>query len=449
MKRIISLLILISLLALGTVSADPGSPWSKYVTADKNLSFHYPSGWKVSTDGSMVAVENTATEEELLMTMIPFDPLKSPQDLANGFLAMLKKVSPNIRAFNWRSQTESAGIQVIFDLADTNNGKEYSGLGIVIKSNQQALWFSYLAPASGYYQVRGANILQGFIGSLYYGSASQSPNIDYSVKRAEKIDRNSEAFMFVLEFALGAPFTRSQENVILDELKGSWRFMSEEELQQYDQYPVLVQSILKMGQKDLENLRAELEKSVREWLVETDQSDPAVKIINNQLKSRGQVVIEGNPPLTDMSLTAYSEIIAYSRLLQQNPAAKPEQVTQESVNEIKQQVIKVWKSFSITDRKDIATTPGLWVCLRVQIRNGSQEEQDRVRANLKKLAAETSGIDTTNSTDSKTNSGAGSEAAKPISMGAHWSMMQIQQQTFNHYMWSQGFNYNPTFGKMW
>jgi len=48
MKRIISLLILISLLALGTVSADPGSPWSKYVTADKNLSFHYPSGWKVS-----------------------------------------------------------------------------------------------------------------------------------------------------------------------------------------------------------------------------------------------------------------------------------------------------------------------------------------------------------------------------------------------------------------
>lgn len=157
----------------------------------------------------MVAVENTATEEELVMTMIPFDQLKSPQDLANGFIAMLKKVSPNFRAFNWRSKTESAGIQVIFDLADTNNGKEYSGLGIVIKSNQQAFWFSYLAPASGYYQVRGANILQGFIGSLNYGSASQSPNIDYSVERAERIDRNSEAFMFVLEFALGAPFTRS------------------------------------------------------------------------------------------------------------------------------------------------------------------------------------------------------------------------------------------------
>ena len=112
MKRIISLLILISLLALGTVSADPGSPWSKYVTADKSLSFHYPSGWSVSTDGSMVAVENSATEEELVMTMIPFDQLKSPQDLANGFIAMLKNSSPNFRAFNWRSQTESASLVV-------------------------------------------------------------------------------------------------------------------------------------------------------------------------------------------------------------------------------------------------------------------------------------------------------------------------------------------------
>jgi len=73
------------------------------------------------------------------------------------------------------------------------------------------------------------------------------------------------------------------------------------------------------------------------------------------------VVIAGEPPLTDMSLTAYSEIIAYSRLLQQNSKAKPEQISQKSVNEIKQQVKKVWKSFSTADRQDIATTPGLMV----------------------------------------------------------------------------------------
>ena len=449
MKKIISLLILSSLLILGTISADSESLWSKYTADDESFSFHYPSGWKVSSNDSIVVAENSTTDEQLVMAMIPFDQSKSTQDLANGFLVMLKNDNPNISASNWRSQPESADIQVIFDLADNNNGKEYSGIGIVIKSDQQAIWFSYFAPASGYFQVRGSNILQGFIGSLTSGSASKAPSIDYSVKTAEKIDRNANAFMFVLEFALGAPFTQSQEDVILYELKDGWRCMSEEELQKYDQYPTLVQTILKMEQTDLEKLRSDLEKSIREWLDETDQSDRAVKIINNQLKSRGQVVIDEEPPLTDMSLTAYSEIIAYSRLLQQNPIAKPEQISQESVNEIKQQVIKVWESFSITDRQDIATAPGLWICLRVQLQNGSQAEQDKIRTNLKKLEAVTRNISTSNSTDPKTNGNTGSGTEEPISMAAHWCMMQMQQQTFNTYMWSRGFNYLPATGKMW
>jgi hypothetical protein len=210
-----------------------------------------------------------------------------------------------------------------------------------------------------------------------------------------------------------------------------------------------VQTVLKMGQKDLEKLRADLEKSVREWLDETDQSDQVVKIINGQLKSRGKVVIDGEPQLTEMSLTAYSEIIAYSRLLQLDSKAKPEQISQESVNEIKQQVKTVWKSFSITDRKDIATTPGLWVCMRVQLQNGSQAEQDKIRANLKKLEAVTHNIGTNNSTIPKTNSSAGSGTQKPMDMNSHWCLMQMQQQTFNTYMWSRGFNYLPATGKMW
>jgi hypothetical protein len=322
MKKIFSLLILSSLLVLGSVSADSSSLWSKYVAADKSYSIHYPSGWNVNSNDSLVEVENSTTDEQLMMVMIPFDQSKSPQDLADGFLAMLKNVNPNIHASNWRSKPESVEAQVTFDLADKSNGKEYSGLGIVIKLDQQAIWFSYFAPVPGYYQVRGSSLLQGFIGSLASGSASQAPNLDYSVKVAEQIDRNSKAFMFVLEFALGAPFTQSQEAVILDELKDGWRYLPEEELAKYEQYTIYMQAILKMGQKDLEKLRTELEKFVREWLDETDQSDQAVKIINNQLKSRGQVVIAGEPPLTDMSLTAYSEIIAYSRLLQQNSIAK-------------------------------------------------------------------------------------------------------------------------------
>lgn len=449
MKKVLFLLILSLLLILGSINADSVSLWSKYVAADKGYSLHYPRDWKVSSNDSTVVVENSKTDEQLVMAMIPFDSNKSPQDLANGFLVILKNDNPNINASNWQNQPESVDVQVVFNLTDKSSGKQYSGLGTVIKSEQQAIWFSYFAPSSAYYQVRGSNILQGFIGSLTSGSTSKAPNIDYNVKIAEKIDRNAKAFMFVLEFALGAPFTKSQEDMILGELKHGWRYMSEEEIQQYDQYPDLVQTILKMNQKDLEKLRGGLEKSIRQWLDETDQSDQAVKIIKSQLISRGKIVIAGEPPLTDMSLTAYSEIIAYSRLLQQNSSAKPEQISSKSVNEIKQQVIKVWGSFSVNDRQDIATAPGLWVCLRVQLQNGSKTEQDKIRASLKKLEAATHNIGTVSIADPKTNDSAGSGSGKPMSMSAHWSLMQMQQQTFNTYMWSRGFNYLPATGKMW
>jgi len=113
-----------------------------------SYSFHYPSGWKVISNDSTVGAENSKTDEQLIMVMLPFDQLKSPQDLANGLLDMLKNGNPNIRASHWQSLTESTDEQVIFDLADKIDGKEYSGLGIVVKSDQQAIWFSYFAPAS-------------------------------------------------------------------------------------------------------------------------------------------------------------------------------------------------------------------------------------------------------------------------------------------------------------
>jgi hypothetical protein len=76
-------------------------------------------------------------------------------------------------------------------------------------------------------------------------------------------------------------------------------------------------------------------------------------------------------------------------------------------------------------------------------------EQDKIRANLKELEAVTRDIGTNNSTDSKTNSSTGSGSEKPMSMSAHWCLMQMKQQTFNTYMWSQGFNYLPATGKLW
>lgn len=446
MKKLISLIIFVSLLFTGIGSVDAASIWSKYVAKDKSYSFHYPKGWKVSADDSIVAIENSKSDEQLLMVMLPFEKKKNSQQLAEGFIGLLKSDNPNVKASNWRS-LEMTSDHVVFDLTDKVNNKIQLGLGIVLKDEQQAIWFSYFSPEADYYQIKAYNILQGFIGSIAFGSSSVAPDIDYNTDVADAIDRNAKAFMFVLEFALGAPITQSQESVILKELKDSWRYMTEEELELYNQYPDVVKSIMKVKQKDLEKLRESLEETIEEWLDETDQSDPAVKIIKSTLKSRGKVLIKGEPPLTEMSLTAYSEIIAYSRLLQKDPKAKPEDITSKSVGDIKKQVKNVWKSFSDEDKKNIATAPGLWVCFRTQLRYGTKEEQKEVRDIIVKLEEVKEETKDNTITDPGDNSGTGKK--KQLDMTSHWSMMEIQKMTFNSYMRSRGFNYSITMGKMW
>lgn len=51
------------------------------------------------------------------------------------------------------------------------------------------------------------------------GSSLNDPNIISDDVLTARIDVNAKGFMFLLEFALGAPLTTSQECVILDELK--------------------------------------------------------------------------------------------------------------------------------------------------------------------------------------------------------------------------------------
>lgn len=444
MKKAVSFIVLLAMLFTCSFSyAGSIALWTKYTTADGSYSFHYPNspkGWKAEANESAVLIENTQTDEQLLMAMIPYNKSKSPTSLATDFINLLKAESPNVRASNWQTDPQAKNSQVFFDLTDKNNNKQYCGSGIVIKDNQQATWFSYISPATGYSRDRGISLLQGFIGSFASGSGSIAPEINYSSTYIARIDANAQGFLFVLEFALGAPFTKSQEQVILDELKAGWRLLTEEELAKYDQYPVLVKTILKMGQKDLDKLRIELEKSTREWIADSSDYDNAVKIIQDQLKTRGRNVIAGSPPLTEMSLNAYSEIIAYSRLLRQNPKALPDQISQDTVINVRKEVQSAWKSFTVNDRKDIATSPGLWFCIRTLMKNGSKTEQEKIRIQLLKLTPE--------SQSTKTSAKPGT-TSKPMSMAAHSSMLAIQQMTFNTYMWSRGFNYLPATGKMW
>lgn len=135
-----------------------------------------------------------------------------------------------------------------------------------------------------------------------------------------------------------------------------------------------------------------------------------------------------------MSLTAYSEIIAYSKLLKQDSKAMPEQVSQDSINAIKIQVTKSWNDFTLEEQKQVTRTPGLWFCLRTLINNGTTKEMDEVRSNLMKLSPERS---TTKGNETSSYSG------KPMDMTSHNVLMNMNSMTFNSYMWSQGFNYKP------
>lgn len=411
--------------------------WVKYAADQGGLSFNYPKGWKVEVDESAISIDNAETDEQLIMSMIPFDEDKNPTALATNFITLLQTNNPNMHASNWRTDPQTADSQVVFDLSDEIGEKEYSGSGIVIRDSQQAIWFSYFAPEPIYSHDRGNELLHGFIGSLASESESEDPDNNIDSDLIATIDSNAKGFIFVLEFALGAPFTANQEQIILDELKSNWYSLSEEELSNYDQYPLFAKQILTMSQEDLNVLREELEKTTMEWIDESPDSDKVVSIIRDHLNNKGKTVIAGDPPLTEMSLTAYSEIIAYSRLLRENPEATPEQISSDSVNDIKNQVQDSWATYTNEEQQQIATSPGIWFCLRTLVNNGSESEQDDVRGNLLKLTPETQTTDASNNSN------------KPMSMAAHNVMMNVQQMTFNTYMWSRGFNYSPAYGKMW
>ncbi len=257
-------------------------------------------------------------------------------------------------------------------------------------------------------------------------------------------EKNAKAFLFVLEFALGAPLTVGQERVILAELQDGWKDESPEELRKYDQYPRLVQVILKVGQAQLEGVRAELEKAVLQWIDDYRGKSESVNIIESELKRRGRVLVAGEPPLTEMAASAYCEIIAFSELLQSNPAADPEEIDDTTLQEIRQQLRRQWSAFSKADRELIGTAPGLWICQRTILTHGSAADQEKTRAQIRRLSA--GGGQTSVSGARNANDSGRALSNKLIE---HSILLQMQQQTFNTYMWSRGFNYNPTFGKMW
>lgn len=279
---------------------------------------------------------------------------------------------------------------------------------------------------------------------LAAGAAAPQQNAGPTVDdgAGAELDKVRRSFLFVLEFALGAPFTSGQEKLILGQFgPGWWEEKSAAEKKSFLQYPQVVAWILKAGQKDLEEMRASLEETTRQWLKESPASDPVVAMIRQRLAERGRTVVSGDPPLTEMAAAAFSELYAYSRLLRRDASALPEQVPAADVAGARGELLRAWPRFSAAERGQVATAPGLWLVLRTLAVHGDQAQR---RHALERLLSVTSNEATT-----VRGRPAGKDDGPVAAMLKHNVLMNIQQQTFNQYMWSRGFNYQPTYGKMW
>lgn len=258
------------------------------------------------------------------------------------------------------------------------------------------------------------------------------------------LDRVSRSFLFVLEFALGAPFTAAQEQLILEPFgPGWWAAKSDDEKQAFGQYPKIVAWILKAGQADLEAMRKTLEETTRDWMRSSAQSDPVVAMVRARLAERGRTVIAGEPPLTEMAASAFCELVACSRALRRDPEAPPARPGAGELAAVRGELLRAWPGFTAAERAQVAAAPGLWLVLRTLATHGDAGQQEAARRRLLAITANEAP-----SGPARGKSGVkGNDAVN--NMLKHNVLMNIRQQTFNSYMWSRGFNYQPATGKMW
>jgi hypothetical protein len=425
--RRVPCLILMLILSAGAVHA---AGWQKYVAVDESFSFYYPEGFVDQSDESVVDLSNGDTREQLLMIPLTYVAADSAQRHGEAMLKVLREQIPDLEASNWKSEDSAATCEIGY----TEEDARIRGQLILIKSEGNCVWFSYSAPAAGYSQARAIQLLVSIIGSLSDGTAAKEPEMS----PLSPLEGKARAFLFVMEFALRFPFTVQQEDLVLDELLKGWDKASPDDLKKYDAYPGLVQTIMNLDQKQLSSTQQELSKTVREWLDTSPQNDPAVAMVREQLAEQGKLLAAGTPALTVMAARAYSELMGYAELLQEDPAANPDDVEPEVVAQIQKSLVAEWPKLSQEQREQVADTPGLWLVLRGALEEGTAADRAKVNAMLEKLAPKQAPPKPAGKPASGKPASSAAGAA-PTSMAMHTSLMQIQQQTFNTWQWAMGF----------
>jgi hypothetical protein len=164
----------LGLLVAGGGSVAYASGWSKYVAPNRSFSFHYPTGWKVGVQGTMVVVVHPKTKEQLLVIFAAGAGTVSVDQLANRFIAAFKKANKTLRISNRRTLKK---VLVVFNAKWKEAGKTNLGVGMVLKKGEIGIWGSYGGPKKHYVMQRGWGNLAGMISSFAQGTGSRPPRV--------------------------------------------------------------------------------------------------------------------------------------------------------------------------------------------------------------------------------------------------------------------------------
>lgn len=435
----------ILLLLVLSAAACHAAGWTKYVAPEGAFSFHYPQGWKVQADEALVQAKSPDGTEDLLVILYPAEG-DTARGAAEAVLRSLQEQMPSLRVTQWGEEGKQ-GEFVRAKIGYTEEGRAFSGDIITVKAAGIAFWFAYSAPENRYSQSRAGAVLEGVMGSFSNDARSAAPEIVIPIVPWERLERNADAFIFVLEFGAGTAFSAARERVVRDEIIRAWADLPAEELAKYDEYPKLMKVILSLKQQELAELQAEIKQSVQEILAQSETS-PAIAAIAHQLSESNRALVEGPPALTVSAAEAYAELMGFAEVLAEKPAAGPEHVPDSLTSEIRGQLVKAWGSFSDQDKQAVLGSPALWMSVRMTFRQGTAQEKQAIRNSLVKLAPKPAP-----KPQAGTASGGGSAApgssgsSKPMDWVTHQTLMRMQQTTFNTYMWSRGFSGWTPMGK--
>lgn len=416
------------ILSLAIAPSWAASEWTRYIAPDEGFSLHYPTGWMAEPSDGALVLRSEETSEVVLLLVLPSSTGETARGCAEVAIAALGEQGWQLEPRGWRPEEPDAN-PVALHFGGRVGGGAVEGDCLTQLEDDGVLWLGYLRPEADYEEPRAFSILQGIAGSLTEGGDSQPPRVRIRGGRADGLAR---AFVFVLEFALGEPLAAEEEGAVIDAL------LEGADLDALAAYPELVRAILGADRERLVGLQEELATATREWLEESDPADPCVRLVREHLESAGRSAAEGDPPLTARQADAYAEMVTYGAALGASPLALPEEIEAEARDALREALVEAWPGLSAEERAQVAEAPAVWTCLRSVLEHGNAEQQAQARAALAGLGAEQSEAGAVE--EGTPNAGGDSAVDRMLRSQV---MLNLNQMTFDHYMWSRGLAQTP------